>query len=157
MIEARVEIAASPSKVREIFLDFSKYSKWHTSFVTSIEPVNNAQSSHSRQPGDELNCDIFDTKFNAVIKSYLNKIQTNHIEQENSETSFQWQGPRMFGIAGLHGFYIEPANNGISTSFMQTETFSGPLGFLMSPYLFGRMLIEEFKGFNQDLKVRAET
>ncbi|OQD90444.1 hypothetical protein PENANT_c001G02971 [Penicillium antarcticum] len=115
MIEARVEIAASPSK-----------------------------SSHSRQPGDELNCDIFDTKFNAVIK-------------ENSETSFQWQGPRMFGIAGLHGFYIEPANNGISTSFMQTETFSGPLGFLMSPYLFGRMLIEEFKGFNQDLKVRAET
>jgi hypothetical protein len=70
---------------------------------------------------------------------------------------FQWQGPPVFGIAGLHSFYIEPANNGISTSFMQAESFTGPLGFLMSPYLFGRMLIGKFRGFNQDLKVRAES
>jgi hypothetical protein len=63
----------------------------------------------------------------------------------------------MFGMAGLHSFYIEPANNGISTTFTQAETFSGSLGFLMSPYLFGRVLIVKFRGVNQDLKVRAET
>jgi hypothetical protein len=64
----------------------------------------------------------------------------------------------MYGIAGLHSFYIEPAGNGISTSFRHKEEFSGPLGFLMSPYLLGRMLLMgKMRGFNQDLKVRAES
>jgi hypothetical protein len=49
-------------------LDFSKYPEWHTDFVSHIEPVNTAQLSHFLGPGDELKCDIYGTKFNAVIK-----------------------------------------------------------------------------------------
>lgn len=54
--------------LRPKLLDFARYPEWHTSFVSLIETVNTAQSSHSLQPGDELKCEIYDTKFTAVIK-----------------------------------------------------------------------------------------
>src|SRR4051812_33168275 len=51
-------------------LDFARYPEWHTSFVSHIEPVKTAQSSHSLQPGDELKCDVYGTKFTALIKVF---------------------------------------------------------------------------------------
>lgn len=51
-------------------LDFARYPEWHSSFVSHIEPLSTVQPSHSLQPGDELKCDIYGTKFTAVIKVF---------------------------------------------------------------------------------------
>jgi hypothetical protein len=98
MLETQIEIAAPPSKVREIvrsyqlhsypprtgtpltptsfmfhnkkLLDFSKYPEWHTSsFIKLLEPEDSScQSLHSLQPGNKIKCDIDGMKFTAEIK-----------------------------------------------------------------------------------------
>ncbi|PYI07146.1 hypothetical protein BO78DRAFT_313869 [Aspergillus sclerotiicarbonarius CBS 121057] len=144
MIETQTEIVASPAQVRKALLDFSKYPEWHTSFIKLLQPEDESKSLRSLQPGDKVKCDIDGMKFTAEIK-------------ENSDSLFQWQGPPVFGlIAGLHSFHMEPANNGSSTIFKQTEEFSGPISFLMSPSLLGRKMLGQFGEFNKDLKDRAE-
>ncbi|PWY89997.1 hypothetical protein BO70DRAFT_426397 [Aspergillus heteromorphus CBS 117.55] len=144
MIEAQIEIAASPSQVREVLLDFSKYPEWHTNFVKLLESEDNTRSLQSLEPGDKIKCDIDGMQFTAEIK-------------ENSDSLYQWQGPPVFGlIAGLHSFHMESANNGASTIFKQTEKFTGPISFLMTPTLLGRKMLGQYNQFNRDLKTRVE-
>jgi len=76
--------------------------------------------------------------------------------KENTESLFSWQGPPVFTIAGLHKFHIEPANDGASTIFTQTEDLKGLLAFIMSPSLLGKKMRVHFDIFHQDLKARAE-
>jgi hypothetical protein len=76
--------------------------------------------------------------------------------QENTETLFSWQGPPVFTIAGLHKFHMEPANDGASTVFTQTEDLKGLLAFIMSPSLLGKKMAAHFDIFHRDLKARAE-
>ncbi|THC98885.1 hypothetical protein EYZ11_001663 [Aspergillus tanneri] len=144
MIETHIEIAASPAIVRDVLLDFSKYSEWQ-SFIKLLEPEDSSKTLQSMEPGDKIKCDVDGMKFTAEIK-------------ENSDRLFQWQGPPVFGlIAGLHSFHIEPANNGASTVFKQTEQFTGPISFLMSPSLLGKKILGQFHQYNKDLKARAES
>lgn len=64
----------------------------------------------------------------------------------------------MFGlIAGLHSFHFEPANDGSSTLFKQTELFTGAISFMMSPSLLGRKMLGQYNQFNKELKARAES
>lgn len=51
---------------------------------------------------------------------------------------------------------MEPANDGSSTIFKQTEDPKGLLSWLFSPYALGKLLAADFAGFNKDLKARAE-
>lgn len=76
--------------------------------------------------------------------------------KENTESLFSWQGPPVFTIAGLHKFHIEPANDGASTVFTQTEDLKGLLAFIMSPSLLGKKMRAHFDIFHRDLKARAE-
>jgi hypothetical protein len=145
-IETQIEIAAAPSKVREILLDFPNYSKWHTTFLKTIEPEkqSTSESSNPVLPGDKIRVDADGMKFVATITA-------------NSADLLQWQGPPVYGVAGLHGFHIKSANDeGSSTIFKQTEEFTGLISFLMTPSFLGRGLISHFKQFNSDLKAFAE-
>ncbi|KAH8705556.1 hypothetical protein BGW36DRAFT_422110 [Talaromyces proteolyticus] len=143
-IETETEIAAPPCKVREILLDFSNYPKWHTGFIKQLEPEDTSKSLSSLQPGDKVKCNIDDMEFVASIT-------------ENSENLFQWQGPPVYGlIAGLHSFHFDLADDGSSTVYKQTEKFSGPIAFLMTPSLLGRKMLGQFNQFNSHLKAYAE-
>ncbi|RAL07836.1 SRPBCC domain-containing protein [Aspergillus homomorphus CBS 101889] len=144
MIETQIEIAAPPSRVRAVLLDSAKYPEWHTSIIHLLEPEDNTKTLATLQQGDVVRCDIEGMKFDAKIT-------------ENSERLLQWQGPPVFGlIAGLHGFHMEPTQDGSGTVFRQTEVFTGPISFLMRPSLLGRRVMGQFGRFNADLKRRAE-
>ncbi|PYI20226.1 hypothetical protein BO99DRAFT_457161 [Aspergillus violaceofuscus CBS 115571] len=144
MIETQVEIAAPPSKVREVLLDSSRYPEWHTSLIHRLEAKDSTKTLATLIPGDVIRCDIDGMKFDAEIT-------------ENSENLFQWQGPPVAGlIAGLHSFYMLSTKDGSATILKQTEEFTGVLAFLMGPSLLGRKLVGQYRRFNADLKRRVE-
>ncbi|OJJ98352.1 hypothetical protein ASPACDRAFT_122160 [Aspergillus aculeatus ATCC 16872] len=144
MIETQVEIAAPPSKVREVLLDFSKYPEWHVSTFHLLKAKNSTKTLATLIPGDVICCGIDGMKFDAKIT-------------ENSENLFQWQGPPVAGlVAGLHSFYILSTKDGSATILKQTEEFTGALAFLMGPSLLGRKLVGQYRRFNADLKRRVE-
>lgn len=62
----------------------------------------------------------------------------------------------MFTVAGLHKFYLEPANDGASTVFTQSEDLKSLLAFIMSPCLLGKKMRAHFDIFHRDLKARTE-
>ncbi|RAK81555.1 SRPBCC domain-containing protein [Aspergillus fijiensis CBS 313.89] len=144
MIETQVEIAAPPSKVREVLLDFSRYSEWHTSIFHLLEAGDSTKTLETLEPGDVIRCDVDGMKFDAEIT-------------ENSENLFQWQGPPVAGlVAGLHSFHMLSTKDGSATILKQTEEFTGALAFLMGPSLLGRKLMGQYRRFNADLKRRVE-
>ncbi|KAJ5343679.1 Polyketide cyclase/dehydrase [Penicillium brevicompactum] len=142
MITSTIEIAAPPAKVREIFLNFSAYPEWHTEWLKEIK-TQDGKNPHDLTAGDKIDVNIENFKFVAEVK-------------ENTETVFTWQGPPVFTIAGLHKFHIEPANDGASTIFTQSEDLKGLLSFIMSPSLLGKKMRAHFDIFHRDLKARAE-
>ncbi|KXG50952.1 Polyketide cyclase/dehydrase [Penicillium griseofulvum] len=143
MITSTIEIAAPPAKVREILLNFSAYPEWHTEWLKGIEVKDSTKTPQELSSGDKIEVNIENFKFVAEVK-------------ENTESLFSWQGPPVFTIAGLHKFHIEPANNGASTVFTQTEDLKGLLAFIMSPSLLGKKMRAHFDIFHRDLKARAE-
>ncbi|KAJ5560671.1 hypothetical protein N7513_003070 [Penicillium frequentans] len=142
--ESKIEIAASPAKVREILLNFSAYPEWHTEWIKYIEIQGDEKTSESLTKGDKVQVNIEGYKFVADVV-------------ENTETLFSWQGPPVFTIAGLHKFHIEPTEDGAGTIFTQSETSRGFLSFLFSPSVLGKKLRADYEVFNRDLKARAET
>ncbi|RAH76884.1 hypothetical protein BO86DRAFT_422786 [Aspergillus japonicus CBS 114.51] len=144
MIETQVEIAAPPSKVREVLLDSSRYPEWHTCLIHRLEAKDSTKTLATLILGDFIRCDIDGMKFDAEIT-------------ENSENLFQWQGPPVAGlIAGLHSFHMLSTKDGSATILKQTEEFTGALAFLMGPSLLGRKLVGQYSRFNADLKRRVE-
>ncbi|OGE51986.1 hypothetical protein PENARI_c011G12407 [Penicillium arizonense] len=143
MITSTIEIAAPPAKVRDILLNFSAYPAWHTEWLKEIQVKDSNKTPQTLSSGDKIEVNIENFKFVAEVK-------------ENSENLFSWQGPPVFTIAGLHKFHMEPANNGASTVFTQTEDLKGILSFIMSSSLLGKKMAAHFDIFHRDLKARAE-
>ncbi|CAI7616731.1 unnamed protein product [Penicillium pancosmium] len=143
--ESSIEIAAPPSRVREVLLNFSDLSEWHKGFIRSLAVHDDSSKApDSLVPGDKVDANIEGQKFTAEVK-------------ENSENLFAWQGPPVFTVAGRHEFKMEPAKDGAATIFTQSEDLRGPLSFLMAPSLLGRFMKADFVKFNEDLKSRAES
>ncbi|PYH94061.1 hypothetical protein BO71DRAFT_326290 [Aspergillus ellipticus CBS 707.79] len=144
MIETQIKIAAPPAKVRDVLLDFASYPQWHTSnLIRQLEPEDAAKTLVALQPGDKIKCDVDGMKFTAEIR-------------ETSSQQLQWQGPPVLGlIAGLHSFRFDESESG-GTVFSQTELFTGPISFLMSPSLLGRKMLGQYKLFGEEIKARAE-
>ncbi|KAJ5297423.1 hypothetical protein N7508_007672 [Penicillium antarcticum] len=143
MITSTIEIAAPPAKVRDILLNFSAYPEWHTEWLKEIKVQDSNKTPQTLSDGDKIQVNIENFKFVADVK-------------ENTENIFSWQGPPVFTIAGLHKFHIEPADDGASTVFTQTEDLKGLLAFIMSPSLLGKKMAAHFDIFHRDLKARAE-
>lgn len=78
--------------------------------------------------------------------------------KENSPGKFQWRGPPVQTVWGIHSFIFEESKvTPGGTTFRQTEDLSGALSFLMHPALMGKGIKEKFEGFNADLKKKAES
>jgi hypothetical protein len=78
--------------------------------------------------------------------------------KENTPSSFQWQGPPVKTVAGLHTFTFKPsATTEGGTTFSQIEQYSGGVSFLMQPWLLARPIKGQFEKFNRDLKARVES
>ncbi|TVY45928.1 hypothetical protein LOCC1_G002820 [Lachnellula occidentalis] len=143
MIHTTIEINRAPEIVRKVFLDFSSYQEWHQGMVKEIKPL-----SDSPAVGNRVHCEMLDLTFDAIITS----------QKENSPAMFQWQGPPVVGISGLHTFSFEPSEVAAGgTTFVHKEEFSGAMSFLMQSWLVGWSMPGKFDGFNRDLKKRVES
>ncbi|OQD68671.1 hypothetical protein PENDEC_c032G01882 [Penicillium decumbens] len=105
--ESSIEIAAPPTKVREVLLNFSAYPEWHTDFIKGIEIQEKDKTAQTLVAGDKVEVNIENFKFIAEIRA-------------NTEELFSWQGPPVFTIAGLHEFHMKPTEDG-GTIFTQSE------------------------------------
>ncbi|KAH7025021.1 uncharacterized protein B0I36DRAFT_387406 [Microdochium trichocladiopsis] len=146
-IRARVppiEIAASPERVREIFLDFDHMSQWHTSHFKSLDIVTPGKKGITLAPGDKMRVNLGGgMNFGANIT-------------ENSKDRLTWKGGVSYLLVGEHTFEFRPsqATPG-GTTFVQYEDFTGLLTFGMKSDQ--EKTSGGFQRVNEDLKKRAET
>jgi len=140
-VHTEIEIAASPSQVREVFLNFPKIVEWHSGLVKSISLL---AKDEVIKKGSKLDCDMEGFHFVSTVK-------------ENAPGLFQWQSPPIHGIVALHSFRFRPSKTTLGwTTFVQDEEYRGLLAFIMSPSLGGKKIQRQFEGFNKDIKARVE-
>jgi hypothetical protein len=120
-------------------------------------------------PTQKLHCILDIYTFDAIITvRYPSNIPqsqtvipfyfTPNVPKENSPEIFQWRGPPVQTVWGIHSFIFEESKvTPGGTTFRQTEDLSGALSFLMHPALMGKGIKEKFEGFNADLKKKAES
>ncbi|EMC98010.1 hypothetical protein BAUCODRAFT_22864 [Baudoinia panamericana UAMH 10762] len=141
-LASKVEIASSPARVREAFMNFSKLPEWTQGFIRSIEPI---VPKEQIERGDRL-------------KVVLEGMTINPIVLENSERQFMWRGSVWGLLYGDHYFRWEPSQTTPNaTTFTHGEDFSGPLAFLIGWSGMGAKAATGFKKFNEDLKRHAES
>ncbi|KAK6076989.1 activator of hsp90 ATPase 1 family protein [Seiridium cupressi] len=141
-IVAQIEIQASPETVRSVYMDFPRYKEWTN---WKFEPVVASKTSSALKPKDKLKVDLGSMKFEPAIV-------------ENTSETFQWLG-ELYGVfSGHHEFYWTPSTKTPGgTTFLQKETFTGLLAFLMGPgWSPSKSTIANWDGFNADLKKEAE-
>ncbi|PSN59992.1 hypothetical protein BS50DRAFT_579511 [Corynespora cassiicola Philippines] len=139
-----VEIAASPEKVREKFLDFSQIPNYHKDgFFKAISP---AVPDKPLEPGDVMHNTVDGMTFKPVVL-------------ENSPAALRWVGSIPGLFSGEHIFRFDPSTKTPGgTTFVQEEKFTGALQFLMGDNFFERSVgLKEktqkgFEQFNRDLK-----
>lgn len=137
-IETSVSIAAPPSRVWSVLMDFGAYPSWNP-FILSL-------SGEQRLGG----------KLEAVIAPQGLKPQTFRpvVVEFVPERVFCWRGtlpiPGLF--TGEHRFSLEPERTG--TRFTQSEAFSG----LLVPFVGSVLAATErgFRAMNEELKARSE-
>ncbi|PQE12336.1 Polyketide cyclase dehydrase protein [Rutstroemia sp. NJR-2017a BVV2] len=122
-------------------LDFSKIPEWHSGLVKTITPLDNDDPV---SVGKKLHCVMEGFTFDSEITT-------------NTPAKFAWQGPPVMSVSGLHSFLFEPSTvTPGNTTFTQMEEYSGPISFLMQPWLMGRTIKGQFEKFNADLKAKCE-
>ncbi|KXS97213.1 hypothetical protein AC578_849 [Pseudocercospora eumusae] len=140
-IHTQTEIAASPEKVREIFLDFAKLSEWHK---TVFKEIHYAPGKTSPDVGDKLKVIGEGMTFEPIVV-------------ENSAQKFAWIGSLPYIFTGVHAYHFRHSQeNPGNTTFVQEENFSGLLSFLMWTSM-GSRTKAGFEKINADLKARAES
>ncbi|QEU60736.1 hypothetical protein KDRO_D04300 [Kluyveromyces lactis] len=144
-IEARTIINATPSVVRGVFLDFTKYSEWST-FIKEISPSDKQEGP---VPGKGLQV-LLD--FDGGSPQKMAPIVIT-----NSDAEFSWTG--VLGVKsvfnGTHKFEFKPLEDGTKTELVQSETFGGVLRKPLLWYV-GKKTQAGFEAFNKALKDRVE-
>ncbi|PYI09597.1 hypothetical protein BO78DRAFT_394805 [Aspergillus sclerotiicarbonarius CBS 121057] len=151
-VTTTVEIAASPSTVREKFLDFASIPKYTpTGFIRAIVPADN-KAPMTLQPGDKLTCTVGygKMKFGAAVWN-------------NTPELFSWGGSLPGIFTGEHRFVFEKvAGQPNRTRLVHEEHFSGLFGFVMGEGFVARSAgwAEKtktgFESFNRDFKAWVE-
>ena len=78
--------------------------------------------------------------------------------QENTEREFRWRGSLWPLFVGEHSFKFEPSKTTPgSTTFIDSEEFTGGLPWVMSPLYKGPQPSKQFDKFNEQLKQRVES
>jgi hypothetical protein len=148
-ISTNITIAAPPSAVRRVFLDFASYPQWNP-FMTSVEIPDPAAP-----PGTPFELHAWKILIDRTIVV------------QNDSSAFAWVG----GAAGLthcmpffqghHHFKFEPFGDEVAEGetreckFVQSEEYSGI--FAIFSFLYGPLLKIGFNQMNRALKVRVET
>jgi hypothetical protein len=137
-IDTSIEIAAPPSRVWEVLMDFQSYPHWNP-FITSI--------SGAARVGEKLS-----VRIQPPGKSGMKFKPT--VLVADSQRELRWKGKVLVNglFDGEHHFRLEPMGDG--TKFYQGEQFTG----LLVPLLTGTFQATEqgFKAMNERLKRRAE-
>jgi hypothetical protein len=141
-------IAAPPSEVRKVFLDFAAYPQWNP-FITSVTVPDPAVP-----PGTPFQLYAF--------KLFVDRSTV----VENDPATFAWLGGA-FGLSscmpffsGYHYFNFEPVGEvdaqgeAKACKFVQGERFGGILSIFS--FIYGPILRIGFVQMNQALKVRVE-
>ncbi|CAI6263601.1 unnamed protein product [Periconia digitata] len=142
-ITTTIEIAARPSTVRNVFLDWPHYSNWTQRFkLTPLEPAT--ATPIELKPGDKIKVDM-GTVFRPVVV-------------ENSPHAFKWLGSLYGLFDGQHEFYFkESETTPGGTTLVQEEHFTGALTYFVREGSSGGVQTKtNFGVFNEDLKREAE-
>ena len=148
-INTSITIAASPSAVRRVFLDFAAYPQWNP-FITSLKVPDPAAP-----PG-------------TPIELYAWKIFLDRSTVvQNDPGMFAWSGGSC-GLAncmpcfqGYHYFRFEPIGEQVGDgetqqcNFVQNQDFKGFLSIFS--FLYAPVMKVGFNKMNKALKVRVET
>ncbi len=137
-IDAWIDIEASPERIWEVLVDFSKWSMWN-SFIPLVEGrLQKGQTLKIQVNPPGLKTMTFRPKVFSFI--------------QNKE--IVWGGSFLWIVyRGEHLFLLEPLNEN-RTRFRQIERFHGPMVLLM-----GSMIRKTEKGYHQmnvSLKKRVE-
>jgi len=134
-IHTSIEINATPEVVWDILMNFKAYPQWNP-FIKSI--------LGTPEVGNKLTVKIQEMTFTpTVLKSEKNR-------------ELKWLGHLFFKglFDGEHKFYLQNNNNG-TTTFMQSEKFSGILTFIFSNKNLKKTK-DGFKQMNNKLKLLTE-
>ncbi|KAF2100883.1 hypothetical protein NA57DRAFT_54956 [Rhizodiscina lignyota] len=148
VLDKSIEISASPTEVREKFLDFSQLPNYHPNgFFRSIKPTI---PDKPFEAGDKVDI-VFE--FGGSTATCL----------ANSPTEFRWIGSVPLIFSGEHTFRFTPSTTTPGgTTFYQEEKFTGALSFMMGDSFVARQIGFQAKTkngwerYNQDLKAWCE-
>lgn len=148
-VDTQIVINSTPEKVRDVILDFQKYTEWNP-FLSSFKIYT--EGATTALPGTQLEI---------KMKLIGNNESTMYpIVLENSENALRWKGKLLFDFmfVGIHSFeYIAIEVDGqAKTKLIQSEEFSG-----FFSYFFGWSgLLDKtknrFEELNKALKKQIE-
>lgn len=145
-VNTEIVIAAPPSAVRQVFLDFASYPQWNP-FITRVIVADPAAPPGSRF---EIIAFKFYPDFSIIMK--------------NDPGEFTWTGHIIANwiFRGHHVFKFEPQGDEVTESgepanckFIQLEEFGGFLKLFS--FIYGPILRRGFIQMNEALKTRVET
>ncbi|KAF3920660.1 hypothetical protein ABW21_db0206742 [Orbilia brochopaga] len=144
-IYTTIEISASPSTVREKFLNFSQLPSYHPNGF--FKSISTAVPNAPLEPGVKLH-------------NVLEGMTIEPTLLENSTSRFSWGGTGLLGtFSGEHIFRFEPsAKTQGGTTFIHEEKFTGLLSFIIGNGLVARSIgfrnstEKGFERYNRDLK-----
>ncbi|PVI06025.1 hypothetical protein DM02DRAFT_668007 [Periconia macrospinosa] len=143
-VTTSIEIAAKPSTVRSVFLNWSSYPSWTQRWtLTPLTPPDRAPPS--LQTNDKIKVDLKGTVFRPTIV-------------ENTPTTFSWQGSLYGLFDGKHSFIFEESKvTPGGTTFVNKEEFTGLLTWFVREGSGGAEKAKVgFEAFNEDVKREAE-
>lgn len=143
------------------FPDFAKIPEWHSGFVKALRPCPPIRimllASGQRELPSTRQHGTFSsqTPYSSISSPVHTKTQRLGKRQQPLSIAGSSCVRRHSWLAHLRIQASTSTPGG--TTFVEKGEFSGLLAFLMSPSLIAKQIMGQFKGFDADLKERAES
>lgn len=148
-LDTQILINSKTEKVRDVILDFQKYSEWNP-FFTSFKIYTSGATSPLPGTQLEIKMKLFGGNENTMYPIVL----------ENSESALRWKGKLLFDFmfVGIHSFEFFPLeiDGQTKTKLIQSEEFSGFFSYIFE---WTGLLVKtknRFEELNQALKAQIE-
>ena len=135
--ETEIMIDATPSEVWRHLTDFDRHEQWTQHFVLRGEPKVGTPA--------HIQFSLLGRRNSVPVK----------IERVDEARELRWRGGPRGIVDGSHFFLLESRDGGTKTRFRHGEDFSGVLALIVWTFLKAE-LGPSYRGFNEDLKRRAE-
>ncbi|RSL68049.1 hypothetical protein CEP54_002948 [Fusarium duplospermum] len=141
-VKAQIEILASPTVVRSVFLGFDRYQQWQQGW--DIRPADTTKKPLELKSGDKIRVSMHGMVFNPEVIT-------------NDPECFTWEGSIPWIVKGRHYFSFYPSKeNPGGTTFIQSEDYSGGFVTLFGSWVKTDQPNENWNAFNAALKKEAE-